>query len=93
MQSEGCTFKSLSEIVPELNKFKDNVYLAQRIEIEALYELAVAEQAHEMTEVKQDESLIIPEKFNYNSIRLNLSFEEREKLLAIQPQTVRNCTC
>lgn len=88
MQNEGASFKILTEIIPELSHLRDDTNLGQRLEIEALYEFAVAEQASEIMEVKKDESLVIPKDFNYNSVKLNLSFEEREKLLAIQPSTV-----
>lgn len=38
--------------------------------------------------MKRDEAYVIPRDINYNSESLNLSFEEREKLMAVQPQTV-----
>lgn len=38
--------------------------------------------------MKRDESLIIPNDLDYTSQALNLSIEEKEKLLSIQPQTV-----
>ena len=48
----------------------------------------VKEQAKEVEEVRRDESLLIPNEIDYLSKSLNLSFEERDKLISIQPQTV-----
>lgn len=42
-------------------------------------------------QVRKNEALAIPKDLNYNSESLSLSMEEREKLLSIQPQTVRYC--
>jgi tRNA uridine 5-carboxymethylaminomethyl modification enzyme len=48
----------------------------------------------EVEEVRRDEKLSIPKNIDYFSKNLSLSFEEREKLTLIQPQTVstnKNC--
>lgn len=70
-------------------KFIEDPLLCQRLKIEALYEAAAAEQALEVEEVRRDEALTIPKHIDYNASSLNLSFEEREKLIMILPQTVR----
>lgn len=81
--------KMLSNVAPELKHLDEDSRLAQRLKIEALYEYAVAGQAQEVAEMHREEALLIPRDLDYNSNKLNLSFEEREKLLAVQPQTVR----
>ncbi|RZC39322.1 MTO1 -like, mitochondrial [Asbolus verrucosus] len=86
--SEGITISMLAKAAPELLPLTHDPSLENRLHIEALYEFAAAEQAVEVAEVKKEESLIIPKDLNYNSNTLNLSTEEREKLLAIQPQTI-----
>ncbi|KAG5894360.1 hypothetical protein JTB14_031921 [Gonioctena quinquepunctata] len=86
--NEKITISVLAKAAPELISLTYDVSLENRLHIEALYESAAAGQAEEVQEVRRDEALIIPENLDYNSESLNLSFEEREKLLAVQPQTI-----
>lgn len=78
----------LARVAPELLPLTHDPSLENRLHIEALYEAAAADQAKEVEEVRRDEALLIPKDVDYNSEFLNLNFEEREKLLAVQPQTV-----
>lgn len=89
VNNEGFTISMLAKAAPELLPLTDDPLLENRLHIEALYEFAAGEQAGEVAEVRKDEALIIPKDLNYNSESLSLSFEEREKLLAVQPQTVQ----
>lgn len=66
--------------------------LCSRVKIEAIYEHVVTLQAEEVKEIRRDESMLIPKGIDYLSISLNLSFEEREKLIMIQPQTIAAAT-
>lgn len=84
----GVTVVSLSEAAPELKFLAENPNLIHRLQIEALYNHALKEQAAEIEEMRSEECLIIPRDVDYNSDSLSLSIEEREKLAAVQPQTV-----
>uniref|UniRef100_A0A182P9W9 tRNA uridine 5-carboxymethylaminomethyl modification enzyme C-terminal subdomain domain-containing protein n=1 Tax=Anopheles epiroticus TaxID=199890 RepID=A0A182P9W9_9DIPT len=71
-----------------LGWIKDDTELCQRLKIEALYSLSIEDQSREVEEVLRNESLRIPDAIDYLSKSLNLSFEEQEKLVKIQPQTI-----
>lgn len=43
-------------------------------------------------EIRRDEGMMIPKGFDYLSRSLNLSIEERDKLIMIQPQTIAAAT-
>ncbi|XP_050310929.1 protein MTO1 homolog, mitochondrial [Anthonomus grandis grandis] len=62
--------------------------LVARLHIEALYEGAISEQRQEVQEVRDNEGLLLPRDLDYNADTLSLSFEEREKLAVVQPQTI-----
>lgn len=57
-----------------------------------MYERVSKYQEKEVMEIRRDESLIIPRNVDYLSKSLNLSFEEREKLITVQPQTIAAAT-
>uniref|UniRef100_A0A182JWA2 tRNA uridine 5-carboxymethylaminomethyl modification enzyme C-terminal subdomain domain-containing protein n=1 Tax=Anopheles christyi TaxID=43041 RepID=A0A182JWA2_9DIPT len=71
-----------------LGWIKDDPELCQRLKIEALYSLSIEDQSREVEEVLRNEGLRIPDAIDYLSKSLNLSFEEQEKLVKIQPQTI-----
>lgn len=85
---DDVTVAMLANVVPELKSLLDDSVIENRLKIEALYEAAIREQAVDVEEMRREEALIIPDNIDYTSDRLNLSFEEKEKLLTIQPQTV-----
>lgn len=85
------TVSMVAKVVPELIHLSLDPVLENRLHIESLYEAAAADQVLEVNEVRKDEALLIPKDVDYNSDSLNLSFEEREKLVAVQPQTVKYC--
>lgn len=79
--------EQIAELEPEtLGWVKNNYELCRRLKIEAIYEMAIGDQAKEVEEVRRDEKLVIPDSIDYFSI--DLSNEEREKLTLIQPKTV-----
>lgn len=84
--NEFITVAALTKIAPELKV--ENPMLAHRLQIEALYDHALKEQAAEIEEMKADECLVIPRDVDYNSESLSMCLEEREKLAAVQPSTV-----
>lgn len=57
-----------------------------------MYEHSVKEQEKEVMEIRRDESMLIPKNIDYLSKTLSLSFEEREKLVMVQPQTIAAAT-
>lgn len=75
-----------------LSWIRDDPELCSRVKIEAMYERVVLDQAEEVKEIRRDESMLIPKEIDYLSNSLNLSFEEREKLIMIQPQTIAAAT-
>lgn len=85
---DEVTLDVLGKICPQLCKYTSDVMIARRLKIEALYEAAIAEQVEDVEEMRQDEALILPIDLDYTSNDLNLSIEEKEKLLAVQPQTI-----
>ncbi|XP_017775682.1 PREDICTED: protein MTO1 homolog, mitochondrial isoform X1 [Nicrophorus vespilloides] len=86
--SERITVESLAKVEPTFQKLLEDSRIAQRLEIEALYHMAIASQAGEVEEVIRDEALLIPLDLDYNSDSLNMSLEDREKLIKIQPPTI-----
>jgi tRNA uridine 5-carboxymethylaminomethyl modification enzyme len=66
--------------------------LCDRVKIEAMYENFVKGQEREVMEIRRDEALLIPRNIDYLSKSLNLSFEEREKLITCKPQTIAAAT-
>lgn len=86
--NEETTLLGLIKAAPELKFLLENPGLVHRLQIEALYDHALMEQAAEIEEMRAEEGFVIPRDVDYNSERLSLSMEEREKLAAIQPPTV-----
>lgn len=62
--------------------------IIDRLKIEAMYNNAVMLQASDIEEMRRDEHLTIPTDVDFDCKALNLSTEERQKLSAVQPQTV-----
>ncbi|XP_075220870.1 5-taurinomethyluridine-[tRNA] synthase subunit MTO1, mitochondrial isoform X2 [Lycorma delicatula] len=67
--------------------------LHNRILYEALYHLVVLQQNDDVNQIRRDEALIIPPDIDYASKRLSLSAEDKEKLIAVQPQTQLPAEC
>ncbi|ERL86273.1 hypothetical protein D910_03682 [Dendroctonus ponderosae] len=110
--NNDITINLMATAEPALLPLTYDQALTTRLQIEATYERAAAEQYEEVNEVqgfnwvkkifgekqlikpaywvqvRANEALMLPEDLNYNSESLSLSMEEREKLLAVQPQTI-----
>lgn len=85
--------EEICELDPEiLGWIRDDKELCDRVKIEAVYERVVKKQAKEVMEIRRDESMLIPKNIDYSSKSLSVSFEEREKLMMIQPQTIAAAT-
>uniref|UniRef100_A0A8D8MWV6 Protein MTO1 homolog, mitochondrial n=1 Tax=Culex pipiens TaxID=7175 RepID=A0A8D8MWV6_CULPI len=81
--------EQLCELEPAvLGWIAEDRVLCERLKIEALYSLSIQDQIKEVEEVQKHEQLHIPKSIDYLSKSLNLSFEEQEKLVHIQPQTI-----
>lgn len=48
-----------------LGWIKDDTSLCGRLKIEALYEVAIADQASQVAEVRKDEQMLIPNNIDY----------------------------
>uniref|UniRef100_A0A182RB57 tRNA uridine 5-carboxymethylaminomethyl modification enzyme C-terminal subdomain domain-containing protein n=1 Tax=Anopheles funestus TaxID=62324 RepID=A0A182RB57_ANOFN len=89
ISNDAITTERVCAVEPSvLGWIQDDPELCQRLKIEALYSLSIEDQSREVEEVLRNESLRIPDAIDYLSKSLNLSFEEQEKLVKIQPQTI-----
>ncbi|KAM3915841.1 5-taurinomethyluridine-[tRNA] synthase subunit MTO1, mitochondrial [Leptodactylus fuscus] len=89
LRYDGVEVQTLSKLFPEtLRRFSERNDIAQRLKIEALYELYVTFQQKEIAEVQRDESLILPEDLDYMNLDVALSLEVREKLSLSRPETI-----
>jgi tRNA uridine 5-carboxymethylaminomethyl modification enzyme len=75
-----------------MNWIKEDPDLCNRVKIEAVYDNAIKNQENEISEIKRDESLLIPKDLDYFSKSLCLSFEEREKLRVIKPHSIADAS-
>lgn len=84
---------SISDLKVDINDFKNNLsnYMKDEILFEAetiiKYGGYINRQKEEIDKIKVYEGMIIPENFDYSSIK-SLSNESREKFMNIKPQTV-----
>ncbi|KAL0131801.1 hypothetical protein PUN28_002983 [Cardiocondyla obscurior] len=85
---EEVTFTQLVKLLPSLKHMDEDPNLARRVEIEAKYNYVVAEQQVQVDDIRRNEKMIIPEDIDYNSSDLNLSNEDREKLMKHFPRTI-----
>ncbi|KAG9464040.1 hypothetical protein GDO78_020608 [Eleutherodactylus coqui] len=90
LRYDGVEFQTLSTLFPDpLQGLSERHNIAQRLKIEALYEVYVTLQQKEIAEVQKEESLILPEDLDYMKLDVALSNEVREKLSLSRPETVR----
>ncbi|XP_026530111.1 protein MTO1 homolog, mitochondrial isoform X2 [Notechis scutatus] len=88
-QNPEVSMDVLARILPEsMTKITEWKSLAERLKIEAVYGLHVANQKLEIEEVRQDEALHLPEDLDYLTIDVSLSQEVREILDAHRPPTI-----
>nr|XP_058163024.1 protein MTO1 homolog, mitochondrial isoform X2 [Dasypus novemcinctus] len=90
LKYEEVDMELLAKAVPEpLKKYTECRELAERLKIEATYELALFHQQQEIEDVQRDEALRLPENLDYLTLKdVSLSHEAREKLHFSRPQTI-----
>lgn len=89
LTTDKITFAQLAEKLPHLLGYLDkDPNLARRVEIEAKYSHVVADQQHQVEDIRKNEQMIIPFDIDYNSSELNISVEDREKLTKHHPNTI-----
>jgi tRNA uridine 5-carboxymethylaminomethyl modification enzyme len=71
----------------ELNCLLSNPFISQQVEIAAKYGGYIEQQLQEVEAFKREEASPIPEAIDYQKIH-SLSSEGREKLIAVQPQSL-----
>lgn len=74
---------SLFLLQPKAKDLFDQPWLQHRLKTEAVYSDVTREQSFEISEVRNDERLLLPEDLDYNS--LNISMEMKDKLNAVRP--------
>lgn len=85
--------KMLTAEFPEIFAWiQEDSILCRRLLIETLYARNIEQQMQDVAKVRRDEALSIPPSIDYASKQLSLSIEDREKLLAVQPQTIAAAT-
>ena len=77
--------KKIRDIWPKIPQFNDEI--DEQIEINAHYKGYLKKQKADILAFKRDESLIIPNKINYDKLS-GLSNEVKDKLRAIKPKTM-----
>ncbi|KAM4697698.1 5-taurinomethyluridine-[tRNA] synthase subunit MTO1, mitochondrial [Rhinophrynus dorsalis] len=89
LRYHGMDLETISRVFPDpLWRFSESREIAQRLKIEAIYELHVTQQQKEIAEVQRDESLVLPEDIDYQTLDAVLSLEVREKLSQSRPETI-----
>ena len=78
-------FQDICKIFPELNELDSKI--SNQIEIEVKYSGYIARQNQEISKLKKNENIKIPEGLNYEKIQ-GLSNEVRQKLIKTKPETL-----
>lgn len=81
----GVSFDLLVSLWPDLADIRSDI--AEQLAIEALYASYLKRQDADIAAFKHDESIRIPDKFDYHSVK-SLSNEVKEKLIRISPSTI-----
>jgi tRNA uridine 5-carboxymethylaminomethyl modification enzyme len=79
------TLADLAPIWPRLAALDPKI--AEQLEIDAKYEVYLSRQAADVALYRRDESLVLPEDFDYAPLP-GLSNEAKQKLAAIRPRTI-----
>ncbi|XP_012273070.1 protein MTO1 homolog, mitochondrial [Orussus abietinus] len=86
---EDINVTTLAKAMPEVfGPLSEDTALCQRLKIEARYSIPISEQLHEVQELQQNERMLIPKDIDYSSSQLNISYEDRDRLMAVRPQTI-----
>ncbi|KAE8577566.1 hypothetical protein XENTR_v10022945 [Xenopus tropicalis] len=89
LRYQGMDLPTISRALPnQLGRFCESPEIAQRLKIEAVYEVHVSQQQKEIVEVQRDESLVLPDNMDYRTLDAVLSIEVREKLAESRPETI-----
>ncbi|KAM9305394.1 5-taurinomethyluridine-[tRNA] synthase subunit MTO1, mitochondrial [Gastrophryne carolinensis] len=89
LRYHGVEVEALARVIPDpLSRFSERRDIAERLKIEAIYEVHVTSQKKEIAEVQRDESLALAEDLDYMSLDAVLSHEVREKLAQSRPETI-----
>ena len=78
-------FQDICKIFPELNELDSKI--SNQIEIEVKYSAYIPRQNQEISKLKKNENIKIPEGLNYEKIQ-GLSNEVRQKLIQTKPETL-----
>ena len=78
-------FQDICKVFPELNELDSKI--SNQIEIEVKYSGYIARQNQEISKLKKNENIKIPEGLNYEKIQ-GLSNEVRQKLIKTKPETL-----
>lgn len=66
--NDNITIGTLADCMPDLfGHLSDKEDLARRVKIEALYQFAIDQQKEQVTQIRNDESLVIPPEVDYTS--------------------------
>ncbi|KAM8960348.1 5-taurinomethyluridine-[tRNA] synthase subunit MTO1, mitochondrial [Pelodytes ibericus] len=89
LRYQGVELETIARALPDaLQKYTERRDIAQRLKIEAMYEMHVIQQQREIAEMQRDEALTLPEDIDYLTLNSVLSREVREKLAQSRPQTI-----
>lgn len=83
--------KIISKDNPVINSIIEDSEILRQVEIELKYEGYIKRQNEQVVHFKQNEDIIIPEKFNYDKVK-SLSTEAIDKLKKIKPKSVGQAT-
>ena len=78
-------FQDICKVFPEFNELDSKI--SNQIEIEVKYSGYIARQNQEISKLKKNENIKIPEGLNYEKIQ-GLSNEVRQKLIKTKPETL-----
>lgn len=78
-------FQDICKVFPELNELDSKI--SNQIEIEVKYSGYIARQNQEISKLKKNENIKIPEGLNYEKIQ-GLSNDVRQKLIKTKPETL-----
>ena len=82
---KGVDMKKIRSIWPDTTQYGH--IIDKQVEIDAHYSGYLSRQKHDIEAFKRDESIVIPEDFNYESFS-SLSTEVKSKLSLIRPKTL-----
>jgi tRNA uridine 5-carboxymethylaminomethyl modification enzyme len=87
LRFENCTFKTIESFIDSKYSYllEDKV-VAERLQIQSIYENDEIKQLDEINDIKRNESIMLPCDFDYN--QLSLSNDAKEKLFNHRPTSL-----